>query len=258
MATADRPPEPSSTAIEQDPLVDRLRPDPTSAPPAYLVLEGLAGRSARDGYARLYFSTALNYYAEFRSEDALFVEAIAPEQPPFIGHKATRIGIRQDAVVDYTRTVPAQATDPFALDVRRSSGLRTRAGPALEPETWEAECPGNTFFDCTDETLGCGTQRTQCVCPTDNTCRTDCGATCNTCRTQCGGATCQTCNQATCQTCNQATCHTCNQATCQTCATHCDQATCQTCRTDCGGRTCVTCDTCNPHVYTCGNQRGCV
>ena len=264
MATSERPDNPK-TAFEQDPLVDRMRPDPSVAPVAALVLEGLAGRSNRENYVRLYFSTALNHYAEFASADMLFNEAIPPEQPPFLGHKATRVGIRQDAVVDYTRTVPAKAIDPYAVDIRQAS--RARLSPSLVPAyppTIAAECPGETFFGCGgDGTLGCGTnQRTVCFGATCDTCRlTECEqATCDTCRT-CGDATCQTCNQATCQTCNQATCATCGGATCQTCnqatCQTCNQATCNTCRTDCGGRTCATCDTCNPHVFTCGNQRGC-
>ena len=265
MATS-KPPNDSQPAFEQDPLVDRLRPNPSAPPLAALVLEGLAGRSTREGFARLYFDTTLNHYAEFASADLLFSEAIPPELPPFVGHKATRVGVRQDAVVDYTRTATAQAGDPFALDVQKGSAGRpigniqpSDANFPCSPATIGVECPTQPFGCPTDQTCGCGTGRTNCVCPTDNTCRTDCGgATCNTCRTDCGQATCHTCNQATCHTCNQATCQTCNQATCNTCATNCQQATCNTCRTDCGGRTCVTCDTCNPHIFTCGNQHGCM
>lgn len=264
MATS-KPPSSASASFEQDPWVDRLRPDPSAAPASAVVLEGLAGKSTRDGHVRLYFNTALNYYAEFASADMLFCEAIPPDQAPFVGHKATRVGVRQDAVVDYTRTATAQAADPFALEIRSSSGGPLRpiqpTGDFCSPATIGIECPTQPFGCATDQTCGCHTGRTDCVCPTDNTCRTDCGATCDTCKTQCGQATCQTCNQATCHTCNQATCHTCNQATCHTCATHCGQATCHTCATHCGQATCHTCDTCvtcNPHVFTCGNQHGCL
>ena len=263
---ASKTPKDAAGSFEQDPWVDHLRPDPSAAPVAAVILEGLAGKSTRNGYVRLYFNTALNYYAEFASADMLFCEAIPPEQAPFVGHKATRVGVRQDAVVDYTRTTAARTGDPFALDIRSSSGQ----GPLLpieptgdfcSPATIGIECPTQPFGCATDQTCGCGTGRTQCFCPTDNTCRTDCGATCDTCRT-CNQATCHTCNQATCHTCNQATCHTCNQATCHTCATNCGQATCHTCATHCNQATCHTCEThcvtCNPHVFTCGNQHGCL
>jgi hypothetical protein len=242
---ASKTPKDAGGSFEQDPWVDRLRPDPSAAPVAAVILEGLAGKSTRNGYVRLYFNTALNYYAEFASADMLFCEAIPPEQAPFVGHKATRAGVRQDAVVDYTRTAAAQIGDPFALDIRSSSGQ----GPLLptgEP-TIGIECFPTQPFGCTGETCRCGTQR---ACLSFNTCQTDCGATCqtdchatcdhatcHTCATHCGRATCDTCNQATCHTCatkcGQATCHTCNtcnQATCHTCATQCNQDGCHTAR----------------------------
>ena len=263
MATSKRSDKPGDD-FDQDPLVQRLRPDPSAPPSDVLVLEGLAGRSTQDAYARLYFNTALNFYAEFRREDIVYTEAIPAEQPPFVGQKATRVALRQDAVVEYTRTARARPQDALELEIRRP-GRRLAPVVQLEPATIGIECPTQPFGCVTDQTCGCHTGRTDCVCPTDNTCRTDCGqATCDTCRTQCGGATCATCNQATCNTCQtqcgQATCQTCNQATCQTCdtcQTACGQATCNTCRTDCGGGTCVTCDTCNPHVFTCGGGHGC-
>lgn len=264
-------PDDPATVLPQDPLVDRLRPDPSSGPLAAFILHGLAGRSTRDGFVRLYFDAALNYYAEFAAADIIFSEAIPPDQPPFLGHKATRVGIRPDAVINYTRTAQAKKTDPYAVDIRRSPQVRrtTNLLPPFPP-TMMAECPGETFFGCGGETLGCGTQRTNCFCPTDYCPEPTESATCNegaTCFGTCNQFTCQTCNQATCQTCNQATCQTCNQATCQTCngatCVTCNQATCVTCNncpapTDGVGQTCATCGTCNPHVFTCGNQRGCL
>ena len=49
-------PEEKAASFEQDPLVERLRPEPSAKPAAAVILEGLAGRSARDGYARLCLS----------------------------------------------------------------------------------------------------------------------------------------------------------------------------------------------------------
>lgn len=220
-----------SGSFEQDPWVDRMRPDPSSAPHSALILEGLAGRSDREGYCRLYFNTDLNYYAEFANEDILFSEPIPQDQAPFPGHKATRVAILQDAIVEYTRSTTANAQDPFAMDIQVS--MQGQEAPGLLPR----------------RTLGGETcLRTDCF---GRTCDT-CIRTCDTCNTQCGQATCNTCN--TCQTnCGQATCNTCN-----TCQTNCQQATCvtcdtcHTCLTDCRGRTCVTCHTCNPRVQTCG------
>jgi hypothetical protein len=249
----------------EDPHVTRLRPDPSAPPAEVAELVGLAGKSDRPDRVRLYFNQTLTYYAEFAREDIVFTEAVPPDKPPMVGLKATRVGIRRDAVINYTRSTVARASGAFDLDVRFGTRVRGRT-MMLPAETWEAECPGPSFFDPCATDFGCGphdtVQITLCrgatcadICDTTprftcDTCRTDCGqATCNTCQTQCNQATCQ----ATCNTCQTA----CNQATCNTCQTACNQATCNTCRTDCGGRTCVTCDTCNPHVFTCGPNPQC-
>ena len=255
-------------AFGQDPFVERLRPDPSAPPSAVVVLEGLGGNSDRDGWVRLYFDRSLTYYAEFRREDIVFTEPIPPEQAPMLGLKATRVGLRRDAVLEYTRATRARPRDEFDLDIRLAAAPR-RPGRMLPAETWEAECPGPTWDCDPTRSAWCGdtVQITICrgatcvdVCDTRwatcDTCRTDCGqdtcVTCGTCQTQCGQATCATC-QTQCGTCQTQ----CGQATCATCQTQCGQATCATCRTDCGGRTCVTCGTCNPHVFTCGPNPQC-
>jgi hypothetical protein len=245
--------------FDQDPYVDQLRPDPSASPAEIATLEGLAGKSDRDGWARLYFNRSLSYYAEFRQEDVVFTEAIPAEQPPMKGLKCTRVGVKKDAVVEYTRATRARARDEFDLDVR----LTSMPGRAAQPDTF-FDCPATIGIECPTQPFGCQTDQT-CGCPTVEItiCR---GATCDTCRTQCEQATCETCKTCdTCRTqCNEATCHaTCNtcrtqcgQATCNTCQTQCGQATCNTCRTNCDQATCDTCGircaTNNPHVFTCG------
>jgi len=247
----------SDEELSQDAFVERLRPDPSQPPQSTVSLAGLLGDSDRQGFRRLYFTRSLDHYAEFRAEDVVYSEPIPPEQGPLVGTEATRVGIRRGAPIEYTRTGAAEG-DEFDIDVRLGApGMGS--GPALPPETWEAECPGPTWGGCDQTLVTCGCETVQiticrghtCADVCTDTCRTECGQrTCETCRTQCGQATCQ----ATCQTCQTR----CGQATCQTCQTQCGQATCHTCQTRCGqatcGRTCVTCDTCNPHVFTCGNQ----
>lgn len=245
-----------------DPFVEKLRPDPAQPPHSVLVLEGLLGDSDRAGFRRLYFTRSLTYYAEFRTDDVVFTEAIPPEQPPLQGLESSRVGIKEGASIDYTRTGTAKPVDEFDLDVRLAAPRQRVAMD--QAQTWEAECPGPSFFAAceTDFTCICGetVQITICrgrtcidIC-TDNTCQTDCDQrTCQpTCQATCR-ATCRTCetrcNQATCVTC--VTCQTrCGQVTCRTCQTRCGQETCRTCETRCG-------DTCNPHVFTCGNQNTC-
>lgn len=246
---ADSSGKKGSDIPDQHPYVERLRPDPSKPPRPAVTLTGLLGRSDRDGHQRLYFTRDLGTYAEFPSSDVIFVEPVPAAESPIKGIDASRVTLSHDAPIHYTRSTKATALGDFDLNVR-TARARTVAGPRPFAETWEAECPGPSFFaPCqTDFTCVCGdtVQITICrgrtcidVC-TNNTCRTDCEqATCDTCDTQCG--TCRTCaGQNTCQTC---------QTQCDTCQT-CDP-TCNTCQTDCRGRTCITCDTCNRHVNTC-------
>jgi hypothetical protein len=240
---------PDEKKLAQHPYVTRLKRDPASPAQRVRVLAGVLGDSDRTGYRRLYFSRELILYAEFRAEDVVYTEAVPSDQPPFVGLEATRVALRRDATIAFTRAKASQPVDEFDVDIRLGAAQRRplRVAPD-EPETWEAECPGPSFFaPCeTDHTCRCGetNQITVCrgatcidVCDTQ-TCATLCPErnTCGTCVTRCNQNTCQ----ATC------TCATqCNQATCATCQTRCQQQTCQTCATQCE-------HTCNPHVFTCG------
>jgi hypothetical protein len=254
--------------FEQDPHVDRLRPDPSSPPAEVVILEGLAGNSDRDGWARVYLSTSLNYYAEIRREDIVYSEPIPPEQPPMKGLKCTRVGVKKDAVIEYTRATRARVLDEFDLDIRLGmrAALQAQCVGTQEGTTCAAECPGGgtginqtclTCVSCGDTCQITICRGATCIDVCETRIQTACDqATCETCRTC---ETCQTrCNQPTCQaTCN--TCGTqCGQATCATCQTQCGQATCNTCRTRCDQPTCDTCSlrcpTINPHVFTCGPQ----
>lgn len=198
----------------QDPLVERLRPDPSQPPQAVLTLAGLLGDSDRAGYRRLYFTRDLNYYAEFQTEDVVDTASIPSSEPPFIGDEATRVTLKRDAVVAYTRVRSPRPIDEFDLDVRlggaRGPGI---AAPFTEgPTACGGACP--THFTCLGHCVP-ETSHTWCG-AANSTCLEVCQATAYFCRTQ-GQATCATCGQATCYT-SHATCHTCNtcQAACQT------------------------------------------
>jgi hypothetical protein len=250
-----------------DPYVRARISDPSDIPEASLDLTGLLGDSDREGRRRLYFNTRLDYYAEFYESDVVAVETVPADQAPFPGLDATRVSLRRDARVDYVHS-QVGVTDPFELDVR---GGPIFPAARLAAETWEAECPGPSFFAACETDAGCpsvfecptgwGTvcKPPTCLCPSiQDECETRFGATCRTCRTcrTCGQATCQTCGQATCQTCGQATCQTCGQATCQTCGQAtcggtCNQATCRTC--DCTEFRCPT--FAQTHCFTC--RAGC-
>jgi hypothetical protein len=219
--------------LGQDPFVERMRPDPSQPPEAVRVLEGLMGDSDREGYRRLYFTRELDYYAEFRAEDVIFSEPIPSDQSPFLGLDATRLGIKRDATIEFTRARTPRPVDEFDLDIRLATEIgRLSAPQALDSFSCFGTCVGG----------GCG-EHTEA----GPTCRPTICNTCDTCRrTQCEQDTCQTC-----QTCP-------GQATCQTCQTCPGQATCQTCP---GQNTCQTClgqDTCRHELTdfpTCNNTR---
>lgn len=263
---ADRP---------QDPLVERQRPDPAQPAEPTKTLSGALGDSDRPGFRRLYFTAELDYYGEFRSVDVLSVADVPPDQPPFLGEPATRITLRRDAAVDFTRTQRARPLDEFDLDVRLSAA----PGAPLAASTFG--CGDTEFFGCTqfctiDAQCAGPTRDIDCGPPPTGGCETVQITICrgNTCIDVCetrrptfcfDDATCLTCGQRTCQTCQtrceQFTCRPTDQTcatvcgpTCRTCQTACgtcDQATCVTCETC--ARTCETrCRTCNPRIFTCG------
>jgi hypothetical protein len=194
VANEEEPREPQEESggpeeLSQDPFVERVRPDPSEPPISVRVLQGLVGNSDREGYKRLYFSRELNSYAEFRQEDVLYSEPIPSEQPPFVGLDATRVGIRRDAAIEYTRVRAPRPVDEFDLDIRLMDP--TRRPPELLPATWPGEqtcgtCETQCGATCFEETIcvgfTCGGE-TQC----GATCfgRT-CQGTCNTCENTCG------------------------------------------------------------------------
>jgi hypothetical protein len=146
----------------QDPIVDRLKRDPSQPTAPTLTLIGFFGESDRPGYRRLYFTRTLDNFAEFRAEDVLHIATIPPEKPPFIGEQATRVSVRRDATIHHTRTRTARALDEFDLDVKlRARPMRRSRG--LNPANDE----------------------------TQDTCDTQCGSAClyQTCET-CGEAQC--------------------------------------------------------------------
>jgi hypothetical protein len=150
--------------FDQDPFVEQLRPEPSAPPLDVMILEGLAGKSDREDWARLYFNRTLTYYAEFRREDVVFTEAIPPDQSPMLGLKATRVGIKKDAVIEYTRTARAKASDEFDLDVQLGVSSQREVQPniaGLARETRRFDCLGETGrTDCWGE---CHTRPAHCL-----------------------------------------------------------------------------------------------
>ena len=260
-----------SAGLPQHPLVTRLKPDPAQPAQRVTELTGLPGDSDRQGYQRLYLTTKLDYYAEFRTEDLVHSEILAADRSPFRQLEATRVSIQREATINYTWARTPQPVDEFDLDIRLGGHTgrppsRGQIRPADDTadtcETCDTDCGQNTCQqDCTAYT-NCQQNTCDGTCAGDETCQTcntncnqnTCANTCQTCNTNCNqntcANTCQTCNT----NCNQNTCAN----TCQTCNTNCNQntcVTCNTCHTDCNQHTCFgvhTCDTCNPRMFTCG------
>jgi hypothetical protein len=188
----------------QDPLVERRRPDPAQPPERTRTLQGLLGDSDRPGMRRLYFTAELDVYAEFRTEDVVSVADIPADRAPFLGEQATRVELRRDAAIDFTRTRQRRPVDEFDLDVRLAARAGADIGPGGGPATWgEQGCYDTYGFGCQET----GTIVTfTCVTEYGETCGVTCGLTC--------GQTCVTCGQTCAVTCGPTcvTCVTCSPA----------------------------------------------
>jgi len=271
-----------------DPFV-RDRVEARNTGKGFVTIAGLLGDSDRTGSRRLYLTTRLDYFVEFRSDDVVTVEDVGVDEAPFPGLDATRVSLVGDATLDWTRRATGGA-DLFAVEARDAIVLPESV------ETWEARCPGITepfghsdFDPCRPGGGGrpgggtFGPWPTQaghtCATCAQDTCATCGRGTCNTC----GRGTCVTCGQDTCVTCGGNTCNTCGRQTCEpfcrnpgggfpagtgatcdgTCS--CPGATCEgtcvscrgTCDASCGGSCQETCgETCNTCAGTCPTEPG--
>jgi hypothetical protein len=162
MTSSEEEPRDSHEGLSEDPIVGRLVPDSSQPPPPTVALEGLLGRSIREGYWRLYFSSGLERYAEFKEEDVLHSEKIPQEQLPFAGLQATKVWLRHDAEVEYARTESRRMQAEFlqgGLAAGRSglarSGAQVLPGPtpAFAPSwrhclTYGTECRTVRYTEC--------------------------------------------------------------------------------------------------------------
>ncbi|MEV0829998.1 hypothetical protein [Nonomuraea rubra] len=175
---ADRP---------QDPIVEKFRPDPAQPPAAVLRMTGFLGDSDRPDHRRLYFTRELDYYAEFHTDDVIDMTTIAGEEEPFQGEEATRVSLRREAAVEFTRTRTGRALDEFDLDIRFA---RQGSGECIPGVTDSREhgCPEPTA-------AGGGDCVTPVTCaPTCETCFTNCGSCYETCRIHTNCGSCVTCD----------------------------------------------------------------
>jgi hypothetical protein len=174
---------PGSDGKQQDPRVERLRPDPSQPAQRVRTLSGLWGDSDRVGFGRLYLTSALDTYAEFRLDDVIATAEIPADESPFLGEQATRLELRDEAVVDFTRSRRLDDVDDFDLDVR--FGSPTAAAPWWDPRVVPPNHTRDAFLCKTFAGI-------VDPCPTDVVPRTRQTVTCDTCPvTWCD--TCYTC-----------------------------------------------------------------
>jgi hypothetical protein len=141
--------------LEQHPLVARLRPEPGAAPERTIALRGFPGDSDRDGYQRLYLSSALDHYAEFAVQDMVYASTPSQEDDVSSGRGVVEVRIREDAIVDYTWSRSGLDADPFDLDVRLRTTFRD-----------EEYLPDSGFTSCT----GCSYGLSCTYCPSQHHC----------------------------------------------------------------------------------------
>ncbi|WP_146607246.1 hypothetical protein [Spongiactinospora gelatinilytica] len=91
-------------------------------------MTGFLGDSDRPDHRRLYFTRALDYYAEFSTGDVIDMTTVARDEEPFRGEEATQVSLRRDAMVEFTRTRTGRPLDEFDLDVRFG---RSRSGQCI-------------------------------------------------------------------------------------------------------------------------------
>jgi hypothetical protein len=220
---------------KQDPRVEQLRPDPSESPPRGRPMSGLWGESDREGFRRLYLTSDLTLYAEFRLEDVLLVTDVPADQAPFVGEQSTRIELRIDAPVEITHARRVPDVDEFDLDVRFGTGGRRPMANVY------ASSVGNRCVEPNKEIT--------------DPCGYSCDWMCKTyeyrggggCPDPGGGGGSNDCGTDTCATCAGATqCGTCNtdpyQTNCGTCHTQYGETHCGTCHTDWGHTACGGCD----------------
>lgn len=108
----------SAGSGRQDPIVERLRPDPAQPALRTTTLRGFLGNSELEGHQRIYFTRTLDYYAEFRSVDAVQITAIPAEDSPFPGEPASMVELPPGVTVNFVRAQVTPETSLFDLDIR--------------------------------------------------------------------------------------------------------------------------------------------
>jgi hypothetical protein len=143
---------PADREHRQDPIVERLRPDPARPALRTTTLRGFLGHSELPDRQRIYFTRTLDYYAEFRSEDVVQITALPAEESPFPGEPASMVELPPGVTINYVRALVTQEKAPFDLDIRPAS-LGIQDIPIFTDSVISPSC---NIFDTTCTGVGCG------------------------------------------------------------------------------------------------------
>ena len=138
----------------QDPIVERLRPDPAEQALRMTTLRGFLGNSELEGHKRIYFTKTLDYYAEFRDEDVVRIATLTVEESPFPGEPASMVDLLPGVSVNYVRARVTPETAPFDLDIRPASSVFGRSKDLVFTDS--VISPSCDIFDTSCTGAGCG------------------------------------------------------------------------------------------------------
>ena len=110
--------------LNEDELVEALVPDPSQAPDVR-AMAGFLGKSSRQGYWRLYRTSDLNSYVEFRQEDVVHTQSLEGDQNRLGG---TVVWVRREANLLHTSTGSREAQADF-LQGAVTNGFLNRPAP---------------------------------------------------------------------------------------------------------------------------------
>jgi hypothetical protein len=161
--------------IKQDPLIEKLVPDPAAGPDV-VVLTGFLGKSAKAGYVRLYLTPKLNDYFEIPEEGVVFTQSLKTDLNPLGG---SVVWVKRETELLRTSTAPAQAQADFlrgAIAERFLAGSVPRIpmgkGPRFDRMSWAGYCPSsqcsldpscNTWLNCPSGDLPCSLTEAFCA-----------------------------------------------------------------------------------------------
>jgi hypothetical protein len=146
---------PSEKRLAQDPLVERLVPDPSSHR-SFTMLRGFLGKSGREGFWRLYLTPELDQYVEFAEGDVEHTQEATAEQAPFGG---SYVWLRAGAPVTHAQVSTRQMQAEFLRGGITAGYLRGAAPAPIGPIHIIRNCPSYRGYCDPDTDVICRTGR---------------------------------------------------------------------------------------------------